>query len=496
MRYPHILIVFVLTLAILIVGGTAYARPGDPDPTAVPVEYANGVHCTLDVTSMKRFTAAGGGTFIDIWVRYGLDAEASRRMETMQDGQPPELDYGKLREIRTRYLFWLTGDSADRLPLKVILAKQYFDGEGKMIYEESSPEPDYFTKWYTLDTFEQNVLLRLLTEKTFYSEQRINPLLAKTSPVVEANEGFLGVPWGVRPGWFRGARHIADIDGEFSVYHTNMDVSPILGRMRALAGVWLVFSREEGLIQTRIAMDNVSDEEVYRQLSGRLGPELIFGRISSDSAPGRQQVHSVWHTGRKTRVTLLSGIGGTAVEVGCRDFAAAGLSEKLNAVMAGVEVQTAAGYLKSKEFLEASAKYDGLEGVIGIHWGTSPERINSLIPTGTVNLGETLVVFTDIMSQRLFKDIELIAPALLIFDKNKGFVGAAYLTESHSYEAIYKALKEILGTPRTEKAGTITWWVGEDTIYVLEYDQGGRTAALLVAQRDFFYTQPVVFGYL
>lgn len=168
------------------------------------MEYVNGVHYTLDATSIKRYTGLGGNSFVDVWVSYRLDEKAHRNADCMADGQPSGLDFGKLQEIKTRYLFQLAGDFLGRHPLKLIVAKQYLDGKGNLLFDEAITQTGSQTKWYTLDAVEQKVLLKLVTQTSFHSGQKLDPLWSKFPAAIEADEGFLGVPWGATPDRFRG----------------------------------------------------------------------------------------------------------------------------------------------------------------------------------------------------------------------------------------------------------------------------------------------------
>ena len=259
----------------------------------------------------------------------------------------------------------------------------------------------------------------------------------------------------------------------------------MLGSERIYAGVLLLFSKEEGLFEARIDIDHLKDYEVDKLLTQRIGHPLIFEKSNNSAVPSPEDVYSVWHRGTNTRVALKSRIDGSTIVVSRRDLSFSGLREK---------VAEAIDAAKAKLAERHHGKHR-VEGMERISWGMSPEQLSSQIPTGSMNLGEVFLVLTDIPEWRFISQMKTAGPTWLVFAREKGFVGKSCRIDRRFYPEAYRELKILYGNPRSEKAATVSWWVGEDTVIVLDYDQDGETALITMANRDFFYSQ-IVFRYL
>ncbi|HWQ62314.1 MAG TPA: hypothetical protein VN521_08375, partial [Negativicutes bacterium] len=94
------------------------------------------------------------------------------------------------------------------------------------------------------------------------------------------------------------------------------------------------------------------------------------------------------------------------------------------------------------------------------------------------------------------RDVRLIGPGLMVFDGRQGFVGASYRFAPEDYRQVYETLRRTLGSPNTERAETITWLAGANTVYVLDLTEGGRTGVVTVADREFWFSRSVLFEFL
>lgn len=482
-------IYFLIFFSMTEAGSRVYAGSGGWNPQHVPVEYTDEIRCTLDATSIKRYTALDGSTFIDVWLCSILNEQARRKAEIIADSQPPTVNYQKLQRISSRCLIQTHASHSGQPPIKLSLSKQYW-GEEQLLYEEHVSDQSDGKKWSTLDALEQKALLQLIVQPEYHARQQTDPLWAGTPAMLRANEGLFGIPWGSKPENLPKARLVTAINGLFSVYQLDMSVWPLLGIMRATGGVWLLFSQAEGLVSARIRLDKVSEYAVERQLTERLGPPLMFERIGNDGSVF-QSTDSIWHKGTNTRIALQAGIKGVFVDISRRDISSAGGQERFAQTIAAVTEKLALFPLP-----ESSTAAQLTDGAAGLKWGTPAEQVNSQIPVASMNLGETVLLFTDKSMGHFMQNIRPIGPSILIFNEQQGLVGASCRIDRQDYLPLYQQLKFMLGDPHSEKGSTISWWTGNNTVITLDYDQNGKTAAVTAARRDFYYQDQLLFRYL
>jgi len=170
LKRAQVLLTFFILIFSVSIGSAALAGPGKWDEHAVPVplERDNGVYCTLDAATIRSTACLNATTFVDVWVKYKLDEKAWQRLEMMHDGELSGDELKNVRIIKVRYLFRLENAVSGKVPLKFELERRYEGADGQLIRSDGFRVPDAKSKWYTLDTTEQKVLLRLLTEPNFY----------------------------------------------------------------------------------------------------------------------------------------------------------------------------------------------------------------------------------------------------------------------------------------------------------------------------------------
>lgn len=161
--------------------------------------------------------------------------------------------------------------------------------------------------------------LTYASEETKAKAPRLNLALRNNAPVKYLDEGFFGWPWGTRPNDFKGARHIADIAPNLSVFGVDLDLSPLLGNVSTYSAPRLVFAKEVGLVKAYIDFNPKEYEAVHEHLTQLLGEpapiiyELWAARVDFI---GRSE----WLVGRNTRVVLTSRWSDASIEIDRRDL--------------------------------------------------------------------------------------------------------------------------------------------------------------------------------
>ena len=186
----------------------------------------------------------------------------------------------------------------------------------------------------------------------------LDPALRISSVVKALDEGFLGRPWGARPGEFKDARLIAEIDPELIVYSGAFDLSPILGTVSPSSDPWLVFAKGGGLVEARIDFGDQDYDAVEGHLTRLLGNsdprvyELWAARIDFGN-------RSEWLVGQNTRVVLVSRRLGSSVEISRRDFVTPE-GPRLEDSIAAARLRQACEYERNNRTVEASSIYQEL----------------------------------------------------------------------------------------------------------------------------------------
>lgn len=173
-----------------------------------------------------------------------------------------------------------------------------------------------------------------------------------------SGEGFLGLPWGAKPSDLAGARHIGGIAPRVDVYSADLDLSPVLGPVSALAPARLIFTEGDGLIKAYITIAPRDYDAVHGHLARLLGEpapivyELWAARVGFDQ-------RSEWTVGRNTKVVLTSRLTSATVEIGRQDiFSPEGRS--FEETLAAAQLKKALEFERLSKFVEASSVYQEL----------------------------------------------------------------------------------------------------------------------------------------
>lgn len=172
------------------------------------------------------------------------------------------------------------------------------------------------------------------------------------------DKGFLGWPWGTRPSDFEGARHIADIAPNLSVFGVDLDLSPLLGTVSTYSTPRLVFAKDVGLVKAYIALSPKEYEMVHEHLIQLLGEpapiiyELWAARVDFIS-------RSEWLVGRNTRVVLTSRRSDASIEIDRRDVSVPE-GRSFEDTLAADQLQQVQEYERQSRILEASSVYQEL----------------------------------------------------------------------------------------------------------------------------------------
>ncbi len=310
----------------------------------------------LDTATVKRHTGLSGQSLIDVWVEGRL--AAGSRLQTFLGGYPPGIDYSQVGTVRVRYLFRLDSSILQPEAKAAVIERQYFDQTGSLIRRDRFAPPAAVSEWRDLNATEEKVLQALMEKPALRATQGLDKELLSSAAGKELDEGFLGRPWGARPADFEGARHIADIATKVSVYSADLDLSPVLGAVKAYTSPRLVFAEDGGLTKVRIAFDPHDYVRVHLHLVGVLGdPTPIIYEVPAAKIDVIDS--SEWLVGINTRVVLTSRLSGATLEISRRDSLSLE-GRKFDERTAEAQMKQAQEYERQNRIVEASSIYQEL----------------------------------------------------------------------------------------------------------------------------------------
>ena len=144
------------------------------------------------------------------------------------------------------------------------------------------------------------------------------------------------------------------------------------------------------------------------------------------------------------------------------------------------------------QFLWTRSKEDGF---FGIPWGTPLEAANKILPTGSLNLEEYQVVYTDAGIGFSDDVVKSRTPALMVFTKDKGLVMVTWQFDATQQSLVEAKLREALGEP-VNRAGTMTWKTGHNTRCILDFDRNGEVGMATIMAESFWKTDEILSRYL
>ena len=469
----------ICAMIILITGASASAPGGPWDDQAIPVANDKGLYCTLDARNLKRYNSLSGVTLVDIWVNYKLNDEARVRARQMPEEFPEGINFDQLANLSIRYLFRIEPADSNQPPLRIELEKKFTDEKGRLLGKTDFRAPWAGSIWGRLGNFEQKVLAALLKDPWFYRMPLYDTRIATYIDISGIDDGILGQPWGMQPGAFPNASLVGEAEDNISTYHLTASAWPILGDVRAYSGLWLQFSKDKGLIGARIPLQSSDVEKVVDKF------HTGFGRLVLSKHMGDRSTNSpdeLWSIGRNTRAVLISSGFNSYLDI-TRAAAGSLKMPTVNEKSASAEARNSAemSALQWQTLWGRAAE----DGVLGIPWGSRYSDINSLLAVSTFNLNDWKVVFTDIGIPKEEKAARRTL-VRLFFSEDKGLVLAAWDFDAQLRPALESQLRSAWGTPRSEKAGTLTWQLGKHTISVLDFDRSGEAGTLTIAEDEFW----------
>jgi len=135
------------------------------------------------------------------------------------------------------------------------------------------------------------------------------------------------------------------------------------------------------------------------------------------------------------------------------------------------------------------------DGVFGISWGTPIEDIKKILPTGSADLDNYQIVYTDASIGYTEDVVKSRTPALMVFTKDKGLVMVTWQFDGLQRSLVEEKMREALGEP-VNKGGTMTWKAGHNTRCILEFDRNGEVGVVIIALESFWKTDEILPHYL
>ena len=178
-------------------------------------------------------------------------------------------------------------------------------------------------------------------------------------------EGFAGKGWGTVAGRFPGARKLADVGDDLSVYAAAADLSPIFGNAESWASPRLVFAKQGGLQKWYVAFEAGHYAAVEGRLTELLGApapivyELWAGRMDFID-------RAEWRISRETRLVLTLRLSGACLEMERRAAAVPG-GRQLEDMVTAAMLKEAKALEKQEQLLAASTIYQQLLNITGAY---------------------------------------------------------------------------------------------------------------------------------
>ncbi|MGL5206518.1 MAG: hypothetical protein ACRC8T_03300 [Acidaminococcaceae bacterium] len=134
-----------------------------------------------------------------------------------------------------------------------------------------------------------------------------------TSLSQSLENGFLGLKWGAKPAEITGTAATNTLPG-LTFYTADLDLSPILGEIKATAEPRLGFDQNAGFVQVYVDFASSDYEQAEKQLYELLGQpvDLVYEKYSVDSTLLQT---SRWHLGSSVKVILENRFAGAMLAI-------------------------------------------------------------------------------------------------------------------------------------------------------------------------------------
>lgn len=130
--------------------------------------------------------------------------------------------------------------------------------------------------------------------------------------------GFLGLKWGAKPAEVAGPGATSTMPG-LTFYTADLDLSPILGEIKATSEPRLVFDQKAGFVQAHVDLASADYDMVDKQLHELLGQPvaIVYEKYSVDNTLLQM---SEWYLGSSVKVVLENRFTGAMLEISKRDL--------------------------------------------------------------------------------------------------------------------------------------------------------------------------------
>ena len=130
--------------------------------------------------------------------------------------------------------------------------------------------------------------------------------------------GFLGLKWGAKPAEIAGPGATSAMPG-LTFYTADLDLSPILGEVKATSEPRLVFDQKAGFVQAHVDFASADYDIVDKQLHELLGQPvaIVYEKYSVDKTLLQM---SEWYLASSVKVVLENRFAGAMLEITKRDL--------------------------------------------------------------------------------------------------------------------------------------------------------------------------------
>ncbi len=150
------------------------------------------------------------------------------------------------------------------------------------------------------------------------SEQNLQSKQSASSLSKSLETGFLGLKWGAKPAEVAGPGATSAMPG-LTFYTADLDLSPIMGEVKATSEPRLVFDQKAGFVQAHVDFASADYDLVDKQLHELLGQPLavVYEKYSVDNT--LLQI-SEWYLASSVKVVLENRFTGAMLEISKKDL--------------------------------------------------------------------------------------------------------------------------------------------------------------------------------
>ena len=178
--------------------------------------------------------------------------------------------------------------------------------------------PQFTRKGFTLVEWGGSEINTPVQFKADSEENLQNKQEAASSLSKSLETGFLGWKWGAKPAEVTGTGGANAMPG-LTVYTADLDLSSILGEVKATSEPRLVFDQKVGFVQAHIDFASADYNKVDQRLHELLGQPIpiVYEKYSIDATLLQM---SEWYLGSAVKVVLENRFAGATLEISKRDL--------------------------------------------------------------------------------------------------------------------------------------------------------------------------------